>query len=259
MRISICRQPLTFKRSRAACIFAGCIVCIALLIRDILIDDALNRAVLDQGFKLRVEGIVDGAVLGEADRVFFVGIGGIEQLQAFVARDECGSNLAIDDHAVNLAGLKGKDGIGRLIVAVNGVAQAVGFNIIGDVQIAGRALLHADGKAVIFIEEIVYRCDRAAFGDDDRLNRRGVGRGEIYILLALLGDGEAGHAEIHLAAHDRHDDGIELHIFDFQFIAQRIAYGLRNFNIDAYDFAGFIVIVLIGRKIDAGAHRQRLG
>ena len=71
----------------------------ALSIRDVFIDDALNRAVRDQRFQLRVEGVVDGAVLGKADRVFFVGVGGAEQLQALVARDERGSDLAIDDYS----------------------------------------------------------------------------------------------------------------------------------------------------------------
>ena len=137
--------------------------------------------------------------------------------------------------------------------------QAVGGDVVGDVEIAGGADLHADVVGVVGIEDVVHRGDLAALGHDDALHRGGVGRGEIDALFAILGDGEAGHSEVDLAADHGGDNGVELHVHDLQIAAQLLGDGLGDFHVDADDLAGLVVVILIRGEVDAGAHRQRFG
>jgi hypothetical protein len=102
-------------------------------------------------------------------------------------------------------------------------------------------------------------CCGGVGGNQNGLGSGGVGGGEINVLLALLGDGEAGHAEVNLAGNDSCDNGVKLHIFDLQLNAQLFAHSLSDLNVDADDFAGLIMIILIGREVTAGTHGQGLG
>ena len=74
--------------------------------------------------------------------------------------------------------------------------------VVRAVDIARGVLLDADLVVRAVSIEIVNRGDRGIFLYNDGLNAGRVAGGEVHGLLALVGDGEARHGEVRLAARD---------------------------------------------------------
>ena len=96
----------------------------------------------------------------------------------------------------------------------------------------------------------------AVGGHDDRLHADGVGVGELHALLALLGDGHASGGEVVGMGGQRGNDGAEVDVDDLQVVADLLADGLGDLDVDAGGLARFVVVELIGREVDVGGQGQ---
>lgn len=74
--------------------------CKILVCGNVLVDDLLHRAVGDQLFQRLVKRLRELAALCKGRRVIFDRVGGIENLEAFVCRDEGFSRLIVDNNAI---------------------------------------------------------------------------------------------------------------------------------------------------------------
>ena len=82
---------------------------------DVLVDDALDSAVLGELLKSVVDGVEQsGVALGNADGVVLLNPGGVEDAQALIGFYQALGRGVVDDDAVNLSvqqGLNGYDGV----------------------------------------------------------------------------------------------------------------------------------------------------
>ena len=74
--------------------------CKILVCGNVLVDDLLHCAVGDQLFQRLVKRLRQLASLGKGRRVILDRVGGIENLEAFVCRDEGLSRLIVDNNAI---------------------------------------------------------------------------------------------------------------------------------------------------------------
>ena len=177
-------------------------------------------------------------------------------MQTLVGRDQRLCRLVVEDDAVDLTVLQRFNGVGRLAEGLDSAETGI-FNVGRGIDKARGARLRADDGAGAVREQIVDRGDGAVVLDDDDLHARGVGIGEVDLLLALVSHGHTGHAHVILAGLHARDDGVECDVGDFQLHAELVCDGLCDLHVDADD--GVAVIVFIRLEGGLSRHGQLAG
>ena len=126
--------------------------------------------------------------------------------------------------------------------------------VVGAVDVAGGVLLNADDYVVCV--EIVNGGYGGVLGHDDRLDAGGVAVGEVDALLALLGDGEAAGADVSLAGLHGDNDGAELHVINLHLVAELVADGLHDVDVNADCL--LVLVILVGRECNVGRNDEGL-
>src|SRR5699024_7602857 len=145
---------------------------------DVLVDDALHRAVRLQLFQGAVDGIQQlGVALGHADGVLFIGVLGVQDLQTGVGGHELLGGSVVDNDAVNLTIHQSLHSSQTVVVGGDVLlAEAAVLHGSGAVQVTGGAALHADHLA----GHIIDRSNVGIFRHDNHLDAGGVGVAEVH-------------------------------------------------------------------------------
>ena len=221
---------------------------------NVLVNDALDGAVVDELLQSAVDGVQQsGVALGHADGVVLVGILGVQNGQTGVCLHILLCGDVVDDDAVDLAGKQVLNG-GRAVVKADDVVIAV---IIAAVDEAGGAALGADLLAL----EIIDALDVGAFLHDDDLHAVGVAVGKAHGVLTLGRDGHAGSDDIALAGLDGAQSRVKVHIVNDQFQTQLLRERISDLDIDTFKAGAFVALAvirngLIRRELCIGGHGE---
>ena len=131
---------------------------------DVLVHDGLQGAVSLQLFQNGVDSVLQRRVLCHADGVVFLGVAGIQDLQAGVGSNELLGGSVVDDNGIHLTVVQSLHS-GQTVIVSHDVFIA---EIIGAVDVAGGAALGADLLAC----QIIRGSNVGAFGNDDGLDAR---------------------------------------------------------------------------------------
>ena len=104
-------------------------------------------------------------------------------------------------------------------------------------------------------KQVIHAGNRAVLCDNDNLHACGIAVCEVDSLQALAGDGHTGHTHVRLAAVDGRDDGVKLHVLDFEFHIQLLRDCRRNLRVDTDNLSA--LVVLIRRESRVGRHDER--
>ena len=217
---------------------------------DVLLNDGLNGPVGGELGQRAVHGVhQSGVALGHADGVVLVGILGVQNDQAGVGGHELLGRGLVDDHGVHLAVEQILHGHDAVVIGDHMVLAVV----VGAVDVAGGGPLGADELLAQVVQS-----DVGALGHDDDLDAGGVAVREVHDQQAVLGDGQAGHADVALTLLDRQLGGVEVHVVNDQLQAQLVSDGAGDLGVDAHHIAA-VVGHLIGREGGIGGHDELAG
>ena len=159
--------------------------------------------------------------------------------------------LVVDDGLATAVG-ELEDGIARIVERLDlGVLDVLGLGG------SRRADLHGELPAVKILEALDLVL--VALGDEHRQAGLVERLREENALLALLGDGEAGGADVDGAGEHCRDDAVKGHVRDLDLVARLLAHRADKIHFEARDLLRLRVDEFKGREGGVGGDAQVLG